>query len=345
MTTSTSPSPSPPPPPRRRDRAVDARKSPALWRDDAERSISPAVVVADGRRTISGEEDDIDGGGRTTAAKTKTKTTKMTILARGPPELMSPAGGWPQLIAAVSNGADAVYLGLTSYSARARASNFDPDPALLWEGGDDDDDDDEEEDDASTDFGRRLEMARSSSSGGGGAREKEKEKTSTTSKIVDGGGKRRRKDDGDRSDEADNGMTQRPASLARAVRYCHDHNVRVYVAFNTLVFDDELPEVEGLIGKVWDCGVDAVIVQDVGVSRIVKEVVDRRRGTGTGRGLDGAPLEIHASTQQTVTCADGVAFAAERTNATRVVSLSSFFRGGGGYLFVALLSHFFSFFA
>ena len=106
-----------------------------------------------------------------------------------------------------------------------------------------------------------------------------KEKTSTTSKIVDGGGKRRRKDGGYRRDDADDGTTQRPASLARAVRYCHDHRVRVYVAFNTLVFDDELREVEGLIGKVWDCGVDAVIVQDVGVSRIVKEVVDRWRYT------------------------------------------------------------------
>ena len=159
-------------------------------------------------------------------------------------------------------------------------------------------------------------MARSSG-GGGGEREKEREKTSTSS-----------------------GTAQRPASLARAVRYCHDHRVRVYVAFNTLVFDDELREVEGLIGKVWDCGVDAVIVQDVGVSRIVKDVVDRRRGTGTGRGLDGAPLEIHASTQQTVTCADGVAFAAERTNATRVVSLSSFFPGGISFCRCSILSHF-----
>jgi len=346
-TTSTSTSTSPPPLPRRRDRAVDARKSPALWRDDAGRSISSAAVVADdGRRTISGEEgDDVDGGGRTTA-KAETMTT---VLERGPPELMSPAGGWPQLIAAVSNGADAVYLGLTSYSARARASNFDPDPSLLWEGGGDDDGEEEGEDDdaSSGDFGRRLEMARSSG-GGGGEREKEREKTSTSSKIVDGGGKRRRKDGGyyRRDDADDDGTAQRPASLARAVRYCHDHRVRVYVAFNTLVFDDELREVEGLIGKVWDCGVDAVIVQDVGVSRIVKDVVDRRRGTGTGRGLDGAPLEIHASTQQTVTCADGVAFAAERTNATRVVSLSSFFPGGG--IFFSLLfslSLFSSFFA
>ena len=68
-----------------------------------------------------------------------------------------------------------------------------------------------------------------------------------------------------------------------------------------------------------------MIVQDVGVSKIVKEVVDtlsskmEEDGLGTGKGLGGARMEIHASTQQTVTCADGVEFAAQRTNATRVV--------------------------
>lgn len=41
------------------------------------------------------------------------------------PEVLSPAGGWPQLRAAVSNGADAVYFGLQEgFNARARASNF-----------------------------------------------------------------------------------------------------------------------------------------------------------------------------------------------------------------------------
>ena len=39
---------------------------------------------------------------------------------------MAPAGGWPQLKAAVHNGADAVYFGLSTFSARARATNFDP---------------------------------------------------------------------------------------------------------------------------------------------------------------------------------------------------------------------------
>lgn len=60
--------------------------------------------------------------------------------------------------------------------------------------------------------------------------------------------------------------------------------------------------------------------QDIGVARIVKEVVARLSSNGVGKGLNNSPLEIHASTQQTVTCADGVSFAAERTNATRVVS-------------------------
>lgn len=54
------------------------------------------------------------------------------------PEVLAPAGGWPQLRAAVENGADAVYFGLSSFNARARAANFTPEeleevlvPALL----------------------------------------------------------------------------------------------------------------------------------------------------------------------------------------------------------------------
>ena len=42
------------------------------------------------------------------------------------PQLLAPAGGWPQLKAAVASGADAVYFGLTELNARARASNFAP---------------------------------------------------------------------------------------------------------------------------------------------------------------------------------------------------------------------------
>ena len=42
------------------------------------------------------------------------------------PEVLAPAGGWPQLRAAVENGADSVYFGLSSFNARARAANFAP---------------------------------------------------------------------------------------------------------------------------------------------------------------------------------------------------------------------------
>ncbi len=44
-----------------------------------------------------------------------------------PPEVLAPVGGRPQLAAAIENGADAVYFGLTSFNARARAANFTPD--------------------------------------------------------------------------------------------------------------------------------------------------------------------------------------------------------------------------
>lgn len=42
------------------------------------------------------------------------------------PEVLAPAGGWNQLIAAAENGADAVYFGVSSFNARARAENFSP---------------------------------------------------------------------------------------------------------------------------------------------------------------------------------------------------------------------------
>lgn len=43
-----------------------------------------------------------------------------TVLPRHKPEVLAPVGGWPQLHAAVENGADAVYFGLSDFNARAR---------------------------------------------------------------------------------------------------------------------------------------------------------------------------------------------------------------------------------
>src|SRR5690606_10499277 len=60
------------------------------------------------------------------------------------------------------------------------------------------------------------------------------------------------------------------ADLAETMRFLHAHGVRGYVTLNTLVFDDELPLVERAIRACAEAGVDAVIVQDLGVARMVR---------------------------------------------------------------------------
>ena len=94
------------------------------------------------------------------------------------------------------------------------------------------------------------------------------------------------------------------AGLAATVRRLHDHGVKAYVALNTLVFDDELPRLEAAVRACAAAGVDAVIVQDIGVAKVLREV---------------APdLRMHASTQMTCTDASSVELAAE-LGARRVV--------------------------
>jgi U32 family peptidase len=178
----------------------DRRKSPALWRllNYEESSIILSKEDSNHDHTISSKN-----------------------LKRKKPEIMSPAGGWPQLRAAVANGADAIYLGLTAFSARARAINF------------------------------SLE------------------------------------------------------ELEQAVAYCHRYHVHVYVALNTLVFDTELEEVSLLIQRCAKAHVDALIVQDLGVCRLIREVAPN--------------ISIHSSTQQSITDADGVDFSFLQHGATRVV--------------------------
>lgn len=136
------------------------------------------------------------------------------------PEILAPAGDAEALRAAVRAGADAVYFGLSGFSARARATNFES------------------------------------------------------------------------------------AALGETMRYLHDHGVRGYVALNTLVFDDELGAVESAARACAEAGVDAVIVQDLGVARLVRRI---------------APdLPIHASTQMTCTDAASIELAREM-GASRVI--------------------------
>ncbi|MFI3331403.1 MAG: U32 family peptidase [Rikenellaceae bacterium] len=56
--------------------------------------------------------------------------------------------------------------------------------------------------------------------------------------------------------------------IARAVEYAHGYGVKLYVALNTLLFEDELPSAERLAQELCACGVDALIVQDMAYTRM-----------------------------------------------------------------------------
>ncbi len=136
------------------------------------------------------------------------------------PELLAPAGDRTCLLAAVENGADAVYFGLSRHNARMRAHNFDV------------------------------------------------------------------------------------ADLPGTMALLHRRGVRGYVTLNTLVFTSELPDLEESVREIATAGVDAVIVQDIGLARLIRAI---------------APdLEIHGSTQMSITSEAGVELARE-LGCTRVI--------------------------
>ncbi|HEY1861529.1 MAG TPA: peptidase U32 family protein, partial [Gemmataceae bacterium] len=148
------------------------------------------------------------------------------------PELLAPAGDWEALRAAVANGADAVYFGLSNFNARHRATNFTFD------------------------------------------------------------------------------------ELPEVMNYLHQRGVRGYVAFNTLIFSDELPEAVRFVTAIAEAGADAVIVQDLGLARLLHLLVP--------------DLPVHASTQMTLTEPRGIAFVkqlgVERVILARELSLSDIAR-------------------
>lgn len=117
-------------------------------------------------------------------------------------ELLAPAGTIESLYAAVLNGADAVYLGGSKFSARAYATNF--------------------------------------------------------------------------TDE----------DMKNAVEYCHIYGVKIYVTINTLIKDNEIKEALEYAGFLNEIGVDAIIIQDLGLAYLIRNNYPN--------------LELHASTQMTV---------------------------------------------
>ena len=69
--------------------------------------------------------------------------------------------------------------------------------------------------------------------------------------------------------------------IARLVEYAHRYYCRVFVTLNTILYDTELAEAEKLIRQLYTIGVDALIIQDMGLLR-----------------LDLPPMALHASTQK-----------------------------------------------
>ena len=135
-------------------------------------------------------------------------------------ELLAPAGSPESAIAAVKNGANAIYMGFGSFNARRNAKNF--------------------------------------------------------------------------TDEDFCGVTE----------YCRIRGVKVYVTLNTLISDRELPAALDIAQRACRMGADAIIVQDLGVMRAIRDALP--------------DIAIHASTQMSVHSLDGVKKVAE-LGASRVV--------------------------
>ena len=86
--------------------------------------------------------------------------------------------------------------------------------------------------------------------------------------------------------------------------WLRERGVKGYVTFNTLVYDEELDRAAQMLADLADIGPDALIVQDLGIARLAREVAPE--------------LEIHGSTQMSIANAEGVRLA-QRFGVRRVV--------------------------
>lgn len=84
------------------------------------------------------------------------------------------------------------------------------------------------------------------------------------------------------------------ADIEALVQYAHLYNVRIYVTVNTILRDDELKETEAMIWDLYRVGVDALIVQDMGLTQ-----------------LNLPPITLHASTQMDNRTVEKVRFLAD----------------------------------
>ena len=85
------------------------------------------------------------------------------------------------------------------------------------------------------------------------------------------------------------------AVLPRLMEFLHRRGVKGCVTFNTLVFENELADAQSYLRSIIAAGADAVIVQDVGICKMIREL--------------SPDFPVHASTQMTITSAAGIEFA------------------------------------
>ncbi|MEY4531291.1 MAG: hypothetical protein RLZZ156_2012, partial [Deinococcota bacterium] len=84
-------------------------------------------------------------------------------------------------------------------------------------------------------------------------------------------------------------------NLPEVVAGLHERGVMAFVAMNTLVFDSELEHLVQEIEGIAESGADAIIVQDIGAIKLAHQIAPE--------------LPIHASTQMTITSAEGAELA------------------------------------
>ncbi|WP_411825530.1 DUF3656 domain-containing U32 family peptidase [Luteolibacter sp. AS25] len=82
--------------------------------------------------------------------------------------------------------------------------------------------------------------------------------------------------------------------LPELMDYLHKHGVKGFIAMNTLIFTGEIEAAEEQLRIVGAAGVDALIIQDIGLAKMAREIIPQ--------------VELHASTQMTITSPEGLSF-------------------------------------
>lgn len=94
-------------------------------------------------------------------------------------------------------------------------------------------------------------------------------------------------------------------SVIKAIDYAHNHGVKLYLTVNTLIKNNEIKEIGKYLQPYYEAGLDAVIVQDLGVFLMVRQLFP--------------DMHIHCSTQMNINSVHGARFMHEQ-GASRVVT-------------------------